>query len=158
MPATSMVKVAQGGNDAPAERDIEVVDVLACHGLRPEIDRHGGKDALLKVAFEVGIVGTDGVERGAVELVEVGREELECSWAPPSAKVAIAERGGLTISESSDPLKSWMVKERLGSVAGPLAAVRHVIGPLQYVRKFLRPMALDGRVPFARLHRIYQTP
>ena len=83
MPATSMVKVAKGSNDAPAERDIEVVDVLACHGLRPEIDRHGGEDALFKVALEVGIVRADGVERGAVELVEAGREELERSWALP---------------------------------------------------------------------------
>ena len=123
MTATSTVKVPKGGNDTPAERDVEVVDVLACHGLRPEIDRHGGKDALLKVAFEVGIVGTDGVERGAVELVEVGREELECSWALPSAKAAIAERGEHTVSESSDPPHGRVAQERVGDVAGPLAAV-----------------------------------
>ena len=158
MATPGMIEVTEGGNDAPAKRDVEMVNMFACHSLRPEIDRYGCEDDLRKVAFEVGVVGADRIQYGAVELVEVGREELECSWAPPSAKVAIAERGGLTISESSDPLKSWMVKERLGSVAGPLAAVRHVIGPLQYVRKFLRPMALDGRVPFARLHRIYQTP
>ena len=91
MPATSMVKVAKGSNDAPAERDIEVVDVLACHGLRPEIDRHGCEDDLLKVALEVRIVGTDGVEGGTVELIEAGCEELERSWVLASARVAIAE-------------------------------------------------------------------
>ena len=125
-----MVKVAQGGNDAPAERDIEVVDVLACHGLRPEIDRHGGEDALFKVALEVGIVRADGVERGAVELVEAGREELERSWAKASGNAAIAEQGEGTISKSGDPLHRRMAKERFRKGAGPLAAVRYIAGPL----------------------------
>ena len=123
MTATSIVKVPKGGNDTPAERDVEVVDVLACHGLRPEIDRHGGEDALFKVALEVGIVRADGVERGAVELVEAGREELERSWALPSAKAAIAERGEHTVSESSDPPHGRMAQERFGNVSGLLAAV-----------------------------------
>ena len=91
MPAASMVEVAERSNGAPDKWDIEVVDMLARYGLRPEIDRHGREDDLLKVVLEVRIVGTDGVEGGTVELIEAGCEELERSWALASARVAIAE-------------------------------------------------------------------
>ena len=62
LPAAGMVEVAQCCNDAPAKRNIEVVDVLTRHSLRAKVDRYGRKNDLLKVALEVGIVSTDRVK------------------------------------------------------------------------------------------------
>ena len=130
MPTASVIKVTQGGNDAPAKGDVEVVDVLARHRLRPEIDCYGPEDVLLKVAFEVGIVGADGIKRRAKELVQTGCEELERSWALALAGAAIAEQGERTVAESSDVPHSGMAQERFGSAASPFAAVRQVPRPL----------------------------
>ena len=95
MSAASVIKVSERSNDAPAKGDVQMVDMLACHRSRPKIDRYGCEDDLLEVALEVRVVGADRVERRAIKLVQVRREELERSWALASARPRLPREGSV---------------------------------------------------------------